>query len=555
VLRALIAVALAAALFGAGARQRDGSVPLARKGLQLASFGGARHRDVIGTSVRGRPIVAYERGDPSAPATVVVGVIHGNETAGLAVIRRLRTMPLPAGVHLWLVPTVNPDGIAAGTRQNAHGVDLNRNWPVDWKHNGRPWDGYYSGPRPMSEPENRVMRAFLLRVRPALTIWYHQPLDTVYGSDPHVAVLKRYASLSGLPYKRLTAPPGSATRWERKRFPAGPHFVVEFPAGQISAETARRNARAVLALAPRATTKTPLAAAGPRALVTAETENRLLAVDVGSGRIVRRWTLPADPENVEAYAGQAAVVSTKAGAVTILDTRTLKVERIVRGLGSPHIAAFSPDGEYLYVTDDARGQLDVIRNRVIRRIFVGYGAHHLTFSPDQKRAWVVLGERARSIAVVDTHIAARPRLIGHVDPHGLAHDAAFTPDGRHVWVAYDDRPYLRVFDARTGRPGARVYAGSPPAHVRFDDASGLTAYRSLAYVTSGNDATLRVFNWHILSVVRTVPTAPGSFNLAVDRCLVAVSSLTGGNVTVYRGARRLLAERAAPAARDVALIP
>jgi murein peptide amidase A len=217
--------------------------------LVATGVAAAQPQTVIGHSVRGRAIVAFERGDRSAPATVVVGVIHGNETAGLAVIKRLRTMPLPAGVHLWLVPELNPDGVAAATRQNAHGVDLNRNWPVAWVHNGVPWDGYYSGPRPMSEPENRAMRAFLLRVKPAMTIWYHQPLEEVYGSDPHVAVLKRYARLTGLPYHRLAAPRGAATRWERKHFPSGPHFVVEFPAGKISAATALRHARAVVALA------------------------------------------------------------------------------------------------------------------------------------------------------------------------------------------------------------------------------------------------------------------------------------------------------------------
>jgi murein peptide amidase A len=220
---------------------------LAAAGLAAAAPQ-ATQRDV-GRSVRGREIVAFERGDQGAPVTLVVGVIHGTEPAGLAVIRRLRWIALPPGVHLWLVPTVNPDGLAAGTRQNAHGVDLNRNWPTAWVHNGRPWDGYYSGPRPLSEPENRAMRAFILRVRPALTIWYHQPLDVVYGSDPHVAVLKRYARLTGLPYRRLTAPPGAATRWERARFPRGAHFVVEFPGGRISAATARRHAAAVLALA------------------------------------------------------------------------------------------------------------------------------------------------------------------------------------------------------------------------------------------------------------------------------------------------------------------
>jgi protein MpaA len=205
-------------------------------------------RVIVGHSVKGRAIVAYERGDPSAPATLVIGVIHGSEPAGLAVISQLRHLPLPPHVHLWLVPSVNPDGLAAGKRQNAHGVDLNRNWPTAWVHNGVPWDGYYSGPRPMSEPENQAMRAFILRIKPALTIWYHQPLDTVYGSDPHVAVLKRYARLSGLPYRKLTAPRGAATRWQRRHFPSAPAFVVEFPAGPISTATARRNAKAVLAL-------------------------------------------------------------------------------------------------------------------------------------------------------------------------------------------------------------------------------------------------------------------------------------------------------------------
>jgi murein peptide amidase A len=222
---------------------------LAVAGVAAAQPQAHETRFVIGHSLRGQSIVAYERGDPGAPAVLVVGVIHGSEPAGLAVVRRLRHVPLTAGVHLWLVPTVNPDGLAAGTRQNARGVDLNRNWPVGWVPNGRPWDGYYSGPRPMSEPENRAMRAFILRIRPALTIWYHQPLGLVYGSDPHVAVLKRYARLTGLPYRRLVAPRGAATRWERANFPRGSHFVVEFPGGRISAATARRHAAAVLTLA------------------------------------------------------------------------------------------------------------------------------------------------------------------------------------------------------------------------------------------------------------------------------------------------------------------
>lgn len=294
---------------------------------------------------------------------------------------------------------------------------------------------------------------------------------------------------------------------------------------------------------------------GPILLVTAETQNQLLAVDLASGRIVRRLNLPADPENVEAYAGQVAIVSARGGAVTLLQPRTLKVQKVIRGFGSPHIAAFAPDGEWLYVTDDARGELAVIRNRVVRKIFVGHGAHHMAFSPDQRRLWVALGESASSIAVVNTQNPARPKLIGHVDPHGAAHDLAFTPNGRYVWVTYSDRNYLRIFDARTGRRLWTVYAGTPPAHVRFDAADGLARYGRYAYVTSGNGAVLRVLGWRRRRLVRILRTSPGSYNLAVDHGLVATTSLTGGTLIAFRGVKRLLRERVAPAARDVAVLP
>ena len=292
----------------------------------------------------------------------------------------------------------------------------------------------------------------------------------------------------------------------------------------------------------------------PIALVTSETQNRLLAVDTHRGRLIKSLPMPADPENVEAYAGQAAVVSTRAGAVTFLDPRTLQIQRVVRGFGAPHIAAFAPGGDYLFVTDDARGQLAVILGGRVHKIFVGYGAHHMAFSPDQQRLLIALGEHARSIAVVDTSNPLRPRLEGNFRAHGLAHDLAFTPNGRFVWVTYADRPYLRIFATRSLRPVATLYAGPPPAHVRFDDADGLTPFATHAYVTSGNASALRIFDWRRRRLVRLVRTGAGSYNLAIDRGLVATSSLTTGTITLVRDGRRLLSTRVAPGTRDVALL-
>jgi hypothetical protein len=292
----------------------------------------------------------------------------------------------------------------------------------------------------------------------------------------------------------------------------------------------------------------------PVALVTAETANQLVAVELPSGRVMRRIPMPADPENVETQiSGLAVVVSARAGAVTLVDTRRLRVVRILRGFGSPHIAMLVPNRDLAYVTDDARGQLavvDVKRRRVARKLFVGLGAHHLAISPDSRRCWVALGERARSIAVVDTTRPDRPRLIGHVNPRGAAHDVAFAPDGSHVWVTYNDRPDVRVFSARAGRPVATIYGGVPPQHVAF----GQGVFARYAFITSGKEGMLRIVSRTSGRIVRATHTATGSFNLATAGGLVATSSLQNGVVTELdvRG-RELLSKRVAPAARDVAL--
>jgi DNA-binding beta-propeller fold protein YncE len=288
----------------------------------------------------------------------------------------------------------------------------------------------------------------------------------------------------------------------------------------------------------------------PVALVTAETTNQLVAVDLPSGRIVKRLRMPADPQNVAVCGGTAAVVSVSAGAVTLVDTSTLRIRRILRGFASPHIPACSPDGRYIYVTDDARGQLAVIGDRLLRMVFVGYGAHHIAVSPDQPRLWIALGERARSISVVDTTDPARARLIGHVEPRGLAHDLAFGPGGRRVWVTYDTGPLVRIFDAITQRPLKALYGGAPPQHVAFNPYSR----HDHAYVTSGHDGRLRVFALPATRQLRTVRLPAGSFNVSTFGSFVITSSLTKGTVTELSDSGRvLLNERVAPSARDVAV--
>jgi murein peptide amidase A len=205
---------------------------------------------VLGASVRGRPIRAYEVGATDARRKVlVIGCIHGNEPAGIAIADRLATLPPLSGVDLWIVPDLNPDGVAANTRQNARGVDLNRNFPWHWLPLGPPGTTYYAGAHALSEPESRIAYHLVLRLRPAVAIWFHQHLDLVDESGRSVAVERRFAAVARLPLQRLVRYPGSATTWEDHAVPRGTAFVVELGPGRLAPAAVARFARAARAAA------------------------------------------------------------------------------------------------------------------------------------------------------------------------------------------------------------------------------------------------------------------------------------------------------------------
>jgi protein MpaA len=156
------------------------------------------------------------------------------------------TLPVPRGVDLWVVPSFNPDGQHADTRGNARGVDLNRNFPFRWT---RLAGVYYSGTHALSEPESRSAYVLLRRLRPAISIWFHQHMDVVDVSGGSTALETRFARLVGLRTAALVHEPGSIVTWENSTFPSGSAFVVELPAGRLTPPAALRFARAVDAVA------------------------------------------------------------------------------------------------------------------------------------------------------------------------------------------------------------------------------------------------------------------------------------------------------------------
>jgi protein MpaA len=215
----------------------------------LAPAAGGTGTLPLGRSEDGRPIVAVRAGDPRGLRVLVVGCIHGNEGAGIAVARALERSH--ARVDLWIVPDLNPDGHARQTRQDARGVDLNANWSSQWHGGGRPWDSYYAGPRPFSERETRIARDLILRLRPRVTIWFHQHMDLVWAWGSSSAAGRIYARAAGMRFYHHHWLPGTAANWQNHHLPGAAAFTVELPAGSLSPQQVRRHVRAVLTLAAR----------------------------------------------------------------------------------------------------------------------------------------------------------------------------------------------------------------------------------------------------------------------------------------------------------------
>ncbi len=167
----------------------------------------------IGQSVEGRPIEAHRFGQ-GRYKVVLVGDIHGGWEANTHELTRellahFKAYPgdVPDEVSLWIIPTLNPDGLAADTRDNARGVDLNRNADTDldgcvgndWNPTTYTSDGPQpgaGGAYPFSEPESQVARDFLADAH--VVVFYHSSAGAVFagGCRDNASSLRLAATLA-----------------------------------------------------------------------------------------------------------------------------------------------------------------------------------------------------------------------------------------------------------------------------------------------------------------------------------------------------------------------
>lgn len=245
----------ASATPGAAAAAVTAQVPDRSKAYGAARAKRVVERRVIGRSVLGRPITAIRKGNPDAAHTVLIlGQMHGNEPAGPRTVRAIvERQPVDSDTDLWLIPSMNPDGAARGTRKNARGVDLNRNWPTSGFRDASssPSSLEYRGRAPGSEAETKVMMRFLRQVQPELIASVHQPLRAIGRNGKTPAFVNRLARQLGLPARELSVGTGTGrisptlTGWYNDGFRGGA-VTVEYAARPSAAYVTRKAAGGLL---------------------------------------------------------------------------------------------------------------------------------------------------------------------------------------------------------------------------------------------------------------------------------------------------------------------
>jgi len=178
--------------------------------------------DVYGRSHLGIPLEVWR---PAGPCKLLIfAAIHGEEPeTTFALSRALRQLSDPSP-HCAVVLAANPDGLTRGTRGNAHGVELNRNFPTgDWQPDPVPHRSTLDDPRdvllspgahPGSEPETQALIALIHELKPESVIALHAPLACI--DDPKQSPLGKWlAESSGLPLVEDVGypTPGSFGTW------------------------------------------------------------------------------------------------------------------------------------------------------------------------------------------------------------------------------------------------------------------------------------------------------------------------------------------------------
>jgi DNA-binding beta-propeller fold protein YncE len=268
------------------------------------------------------------------------------------------------------------------------------------------------------------------------------PHEVVISSDGRLAVVTDYG---GAPRKTLTVidvPGLKVVRTIDLGQYTAPHGIVFLPGDSLVAVTSEASRNVVLVNVVVGEVRKAVATEEPGSHMVGVTGDGKLAytgnmgasnvseLDLVSGRLTRRFAVPAQPEaiNVTPDGKEVWVGSNATGVVSVVDVATGSVSPAADGFGWPYRVLFSPDVRTVLLPDLRKEDLRFLdrasRRELGRLAFPGGGPQGIILSPDGKYAFQSLSREGR-VAIVD--VAAR-KVVGHLA-------AGDTPDG----IAYTTR--------------------------------------------------------------------------------------------------------------------
>lgn len=152
------------------------------------------HRFAVGASVQGRELILHADFPPAdrealagPSGTLLIGGTHGDERATVDLLEAFVAERMGSGPQgaVAVLSLHNPDGHALGTRYNARGIDLNRNFPHRWS----PASEEPSGAGPLSEPEARALHDLIVERRPRKIVSLHWALSEIDADGPQSTAL------------------------------------------------------------------------------------------------------------------------------------------------------------------------------------------------------------------------------------------------------------------------------------------------------------------------------------------------------------------------------
>jgi len=198
-----------------------------------------------------------------------------------------------------------------------------------------------------------------------------------------------------------------------------------------------------------------------------------------------------------------AVVSIASNSVTLIDTATNKVKKVIYVGRSPHEPFFTPDGSELWVAvrgEDYISVIDPVQMKEIRRIQLANGPGMTMFGPDGKYGFVC-SSFTPELAVIDVASHQIIKRLPQASP--FCPNIAVSPENDEVWITLKDVGKVQVYSAKPPfDQTALLDTGPITNHVNFvNNRNG-----KFAYVTIGGLSEVKVFRRGATTqLVATIP--------------------------------------------------